>query len=76
MNKPTTSARGNQESRKLFNPKMPEDRLRIDTASLGASRNAIKLIPEFNGDRESLVRFVVGLQEASEIINPELDKLN
>ena len=74
LNKPTTSTRGNQESRKLFNPKMQEEP-RIDSASLGALRDAIKLIPEFNGDRESLDRYVVGLQEASEIINPELDKL-
>ena len=71
---PTTSTREYRESRKLFNPKMPEDRPRIDSASLGALRDAIKLIPEFNGDRESLGRYVVDLQEASKIINPELDK--
>ena len=53
---------------------MQEERPRIDSASLGALRDAIKLMPEFNGDRESLDRYVVGLQEASEIINPELDK--
>ena len=53
---------------------MPEDRPRIDSASLGVLRDAIKLIPEFNGDRESLDRYVVGLQEANEIIDPELDK--
>ena len=74
LNKPTTSTRGNQESRKLFNPKTPEKRPRIDSASPGALRDAIKLIPKFNRDRESLDRYVVGLQEASEIINPELDK--
>ena len=55
LTKPTTSTRGNQESRKLFNPKMPEDRPRIDSASLGVLRDAIKLIPEFNGDRVSLI---------------------
>ena len=53
---------------------MQEDRPRIDSASLEALRDAIKLIPEFNGNRESIDRYVVGLQEASEIINPELDK--
>ena len=71
---PTTSMGGNLESRKLFNSKMPEDRPRINSASLGALRDAIKLIPEFNSDRESLDRYVVGLREASENINPELDK--
>ena len=52
---------------------MPQDRPRIDSASLGALRDTIKLIPEFNDERESLDRYLVGLQEASEIINLELD---
>ena len=53
---------------------MPEDRPSIDSACLGALRDEIKLIPEFNGDPELLDRHVVGLQEVSGVINPELDK--
>ena len=70
---PTTSTGENLGSRKLFILKMPQDRPRIDSASLGALRDTIKLIPEFNDERESLDRYLVGLQEASEIINLELD---
>lgn len=39
----------------------------------GAMKEALRLLPEFNGERESLGRYISGLQEGLEIVGPDLE---
>ena len=55
-------------------PKEIKTKLTMDQISLGILRDAIKVIPEFNGTPESLNRYVTSLREASEGADPALDR--
>ena len=55
-------------------PKEIKIKLTMDQISLRILRDAIKVIPEFNGTPESFNRYVTSLREASKGADPALDK--
>lgn len=48
----------------------PDAVARLDAASLGFLRDAMRLLPEFNGNRENLSRYTTGLEEALAMVGP------
>lgn len=53
--------------------KMPENPERVDATSLALLRDAIKLVPDFDGKRENLARYVMGMEDARAMVGDALD---
>ena len=71
---PSAGTSKKSDSRSRFTAKETKQKVTMDQISLGILRDAIKVIPEFNGTPESLNRYVTSLREASEGADPALDR--
>lgn len=64
--------KNNQPRKNPPNRKMAEP-ARLDATSLSLLRDAVRIIPEFDGKRENLPRYAMGMEDARALVGEALD---